>query len=439
MALYFYDAQRSGKLPEGFRVKWRGDSAMEDGSDVGVDLTGGFYDAGDHVKFALPMASAMTLLSWGGIEYGDGYHRARQKGELLSLVRWGADWLMKAHPSEDVFYAQVGNGALDHDHWGPAEAMTMKRPAYKIDSSKPGSDVAAEASAALASAAILFKSEDPEYSQKLLRSARSLFALADNHRGRYSKVIHDAAEYYSSAGYLDELIWAAAWLYRATRDPIYLQKAETYYQRFQDDDDLHWTQTWDDKIYGASVLLAELTGKDIYKDATERWLNFWTVGDNGKRVKYTPGGLAWLDRWGSLRYAANTAFLAFIYADRMRDHGTRYRDFARSQINYILGDNPEHRSYVVGFGLNPPRNPHHAGAHGSLNDDIDEPGDNRNILYGALVGGPSAPKDDAYVDRRSDYVTNEVSLDYNAGFTGALARMVLEYGGAPLEVFPPSE
>jgi hypothetical protein len=354
-------------------------------------------------------------------------------------VRWGADWLMKAHPSEDVFYAQVGNGALDHDHWGPAEAMTMKRPAYKIDSSKPGSDVAAEASAALASAAILFKSEDPEYSQKLLRSARSLFALADNHRGRYSKVIHDAAEYYSSAGYLDELIWAAAWLYRATRDPIYLQKAETYYQRFQDDDDLHWTQTWDDKIYGASVLLAELTGKDIYKDATERWLNFWTVGDNGKRVKYTPGGLAWLDRWGSLRYAANTAFLAFIYADRVRDHGTRYRDFARSQINYILGDNPEHRSYVVGFGFNPPRNPHHAGAHGSLNDDIDEPGDNRNILYGALVGGPSAPKDDAYVDRRSDYVTNEVSLDYNAGFTGALARMVLEYGGAPLEVFPPSE
>ena len=43
--LYFYDAQRSGKLVNN-RVGWRNDSAMKDGRDVGVDLTGGFYDAG---------------------------------------------------------------------------------------------------------------------------------------------------------------------------------------------------------------------------------------------------------------------------------------------------------------------------------------------------------------------------------------------------------
>jgi endoglucanase len=49
-SLWFYDAQRSGKLDEGAygnRVEWRNDSALEDGSDWGVDLTGGFYDAGD--------------------------------------------------------------------------------------------------------------------------------------------------------------------------------------------------------------------------------------------------------------------------------------------------------------------------------------------------------------------------------------------------------
>ena len=43
--LYFYDAQRSGKLVNN-RVGWRNDSAVKDGQDVGVDLTGGFYDAG---------------------------------------------------------------------------------------------------------------------------------------------------------------------------------------------------------------------------------------------------------------------------------------------------------------------------------------------------------------------------------------------------------
>ena len=49
-SLWFYDAQRSGRLDEGTyenRVEWRNDSALEDGSDWGVDLTGGFYDAGD--------------------------------------------------------------------------------------------------------------------------------------------------------------------------------------------------------------------------------------------------------------------------------------------------------------------------------------------------------------------------------------------------------
>ena len=44
--LYFYDAQRSGKLPESNRVSWRNDSCVDDGEDVGLDLSGGYYDAG---------------------------------------------------------------------------------------------------------------------------------------------------------------------------------------------------------------------------------------------------------------------------------------------------------------------------------------------------------------------------------------------------------
>jgi endoglucanase len=44
--IYFYEAQRSGKLPSTNRVKWRNDSALTDGFDAGLDLTGGYYDAG---------------------------------------------------------------------------------------------------------------------------------------------------------------------------------------------------------------------------------------------------------------------------------------------------------------------------------------------------------------------------------------------------------
>jgi hypothetical protein len=38
----------------------------------------------------------------------------------------------------------------------------------------------------------------------------------------------------------------------------------------------------------------------------------------------------------------------------------------------------------------------------------------------------------AYVDDRNNYITNEVAIDYNAGFTGALARMYQEFGGNSL-------
>jgi endoglucanase len=87
------------------------------------------------------------------------------------------------------------------------------------------------------------------------------------------------------------------------------------------------------------------------------------------------------------------------------------------------------RSFVVGFGNNPPKNAHHAGAScpdrpASCDwDQFDSTKPNPQILYGALVGGPNGFTDDTYKDSRSDYETNEVTCDYNAGFTGALAGL----------------
>lgn len=55
-AIFFYEEQASGTKPIWNRASWRGNSALSDGSDNGLDLTGGWYDAGDNVKFGLPMA-----------------------------------------------------------------------------------------------------------------------------------------------------------------------------------------------------------------------------------------------------------------------------------------------------------------------------------------------------------------------------------------------
>lgn len=139
----------------------------------------------------------------------------------------------------------------------------------------------------------------------------------------------------------------------------------------------------------------------------------------------TPLGLVWIDAWGSLRLASSVAFVCLIAAD-IGINPVENRAFARQQINYALGDTG--RSFVCGVGVNPPQRPHHRAASCPNNPEtcdwnaFNYDGPNPQILYGALVGGPGL--DDSYEDLREDYVKNEVALDYNSGFQGAIAGLL---------------
>ncbi len=106
--------------------------------------------------------------------------------------------------------------------------------------------------------------------------------------------------------------------------------------------------------------------------------------------------------------------------------------FIESQMNYALGDTG--RSFVVGFGNNPPSKPHHRSSScPNIPEQCDwdeyyNPGANYQTLNGALVGGPDI--NDYYNDARDDYRSNEVATDYNAGFQGAIAYLAEKYGGS---------
>lgn len=63
---------------------------------MGVDLSGGFFDAGDHLKFSFPMSFSMNTLAWGMLEFENGYRLAGEWDNSLRIVRWGLDWLVKA-------------------------------------------------------------------------------------------------------------------------------------------------------------------------------------------------------------------------------------------------------------------------------------------------------------------------------------------------------
>lgn len=142
-SILFFEGQRSGKLPYNQRITWRKNSGLSDGSamhvlntsfcfvseysvfklllitlwemwkwvcsflclEMQVDLVGGYYDAGDNVKFGFPMAFTTTMLSWSVIEFG-----GLMKGELQNAkeaIRWATDYLLKATAHPDTIYVQV--------------------------------------------------------------------------------------------------------------------------------------------------------------------------------------------------------------------------------------------------------------------------------------------------------------------------------------------
>ena len=143
---------------------------------------------------------------------------------------------------------------------------------------------------------------------------------------------------------------------------------------------------------------------------------------------YSPKGLAFTDEWGSLRYVGNSIFLMQAYANGLNDTEVKAQVdcLTLQQLNYILGSTGQ--SYVVGFNDKYPEQPHHRAAscpplgQECTNASFHSLEPNPHILYGALVGGPAG--DDFYDGSRGNYTQNEVAIDYNGGFTGALAAVL---------------
>lgn len=421
-SILFYEANWCGPDAGNNRIKWRGPCHIEDGKDVGLDLTGGFHDCGDHVKFGLPQCASASTLAWAYYEFEDTFIEKGQDVYMLNILKHFCDYFMKCFPNKTTFYYQVGDGDVDHQYWGPPELQTYDRPTYYVATpSNPGSDVAGDAAAALAIMSIIYKDRDSEYAAKCLTYAKDLYNFGMTYRGN-SK----GQSYYLPSDYRDELMWGSIWLYVATGDKTYMDNVDKLMAEkniggdnmFND----HWTHCWDYVLTGVFVKLATLSDNPKYRRIAEDHMDYWQ-----NRIRTTPGGLKYLDSWGVCKYPAAESFVQLVYYKETGEK--KYLDFAKSQIDYILGKNPNNMSYVVGFGDKYPKYPHHRAANGMLEGPpADEKKDAgmRHILYGALVGG--ADINDKYIDDINEYVYTETGLDYNAGLVGALAGMSKYFG-----------
>ncbi|CAL5384756.1 unnamed protein product [Camellia sinensis] len=454
VAMQFFDVQRSGKLVNN-KISWRGDSALKDGSQAKLDLSKGMYDAGDHLKFGFPMAFTATVLSWAILEYGDQMQTVNQLKPAQDSLKWITDYLINAHPSKDVLYIQVGDPAADHKCWDRPETMTAKRPLTQVNTSSPGTEVAAETAAAMASASLVFKSIDAKYSSSLLEHAHQLFTFADKHRGSYSHSIPEVQKFYNSTGYGDELLWAASWLYHATGDQSYFD----YVTGKNGKAFAKWgTPTWfswDNKLAGTQVLLSRVSffgSKEIansenlqnYRKSAEAVMCGLLPKSPTATSSRTESGLIWVSEWNSLLHPVASSFLAVLYSDYMLTSRTAklscdgdsfgpsdLRKFAISQADYVLGNNPMEMSYLVGYGEKYPEYVHHRGA--SIPEDattgcsdgwewLESTEPNPNVAVGAVVGGPAL--NETYVDSRNNSMQGEPSTYNTALIVGLLSGLV---------------
>ncbi len=383
--------------------------------------------------------------------------------------------------------------------------LDFARPAYFATEETPASDMCAGVSASLAVNYLNFKDTEPDYAEESLQAAIKLYEFAvATHTEEADNVVtslgYDGGFYESSYDY-DELAWAAVWLYECTGNYDYIEDIISVDETVSNDMGAHpytgylkriiadtgncwqniWVHCWDTVWGGVFAKLAPITNtrRDWY---IFRWnLEYWAgmkpdeaataefevtttthkyfgpddtlwnttitaeeIADlpetDGAFLAKTPAGFSMLNNYGSCRYDTAAQLEALVYAKETGD--MTFAEWSEGQMEYIMGDNPMNRAYIVGYDLeNGASHPHHRAAHGSKTLSMDDPVDQTHVLWGALVGGPD--EKDYHNDITKDYIYNEVAVDYNAGFVGACAGLYNYYGKdaghEPVEDFPPSE
>ncbi|MBR4628020.1 MAG: glycoside hydrolase family 9 protein [Ruminococcus sp.] len=486
-----------------------------------LDLTGGWHDAGDHVKFGLPGSFSASTVGWGYYEFREDYIDMGLQKHIEDELRWINDYFMKATFLDDegnvvAYCYQVGEGNNDHNYWCAPElqvdntvvassSCAVKRPAYFATTEMPAPDQCAGAAASLAINYLNFKDTDADYAEKSLKYARALYEFAvATHQEVWepgttpsSLVLgYDGGFYHSSYDY-DELSWAAVWLYycavaedETSKDAAY----DKYIKAIIDVDEettnakgAHpytgymkriitdtgncwqniWVHCWDTVWGGVFAKLAPVTNtaRDwyIFRYNLEYWSGCAATIDSsdwgyepvhghkyfgmddflwntpmtcdqipdlkdsetsGDFIAKSPKGWAVVSGYGSARYNTAAGLCACVYAKTTGDE--TFLPWAKAQMEYILGNNPMGYSYEVGYGNSYATQPHHRASHCNDKQSQELQVNQVHTLWGALCGGPDLK--DYHHDETKDYIYNEVTDDYNAGFCGDLAGLYHFYG-----------
>ena len=413
-SLYLYDANMCGtNVGERSLMNWRDDChtydkttyRRKDGKTVNVDVTGGYHDAGDHVKFGITEAYAAMVLEMSYYTDKKAYEAAGQTNHLKTIANHFDEYFKKcmvldASGKVEAFVVQVGEGNDDHNsYWGSPEKQTQsggRKIYFATSGSDQSTDIVALSAAALALHYMNFGDKSS------LDSAKKLFEFAKNN----NKVVNTTAgEFYRSSGWEDDYCLAAALLYKITGDSSYNNEFNNYCNTTKGNN-IYWALSWDNTAPAIGYFRNDTNALKASADVAKNYVS-------------NEGYVCLLD-WGSARYNTALQYSGLLY-DKVTGTNT-YRSSAEAQMKFLLGNNSQKQCFVVGYNNYSPKYPHHEAASGYGFSELNQGTHSMaHELTGALVGGPKT--DGSYADTADDYIYNEVAIDYNATLVAAAAAI----------------
>ncbi|MCE1188220.1 MAG: glycoside hydrolase family 9 protein [Ignavibacteria bacterium] len=380
-----------------------------DSSGKGVDVTGGWHDAGDYVKFfnTTAISTYMLLLSYDlnkSVSEFDNNHNGVP--DLLEEARVGLDWMKRCNISTDILINQVQDNRDHTVGWRLPEKDTLRydRPAYK----GKGKNLVGlyTASFALASKIWRERFHDEETARRFLKEAENMYAG----RGKCSDVDATNTGMYSDKNYQGKLALGAIELFNITQNPSYLNDAVTLGRKAAPD---YWW-SWGDlnalahfRIAQVRPEFADLLLVNVSQFNTSSRQNIFN-----EATSYT---------WGTTNTFLGCALQAALYT---RLNSTRqYDTLIQAQIDFLFGKNPWGVSFVQNWGTEYVKNLHSQVAFF-----------HNGYLPGGISAGPAPvtvlknfsikrenflykkfnSAEIEFYDDRHDYITNEPTIITNA-------------------------
>ncbi|MFD9119114.1 glycoside hydrolase family 9 protein [Streptomyces bottropensis] len=411
--------------------------------DYRLDVTGGWYDAGDHGKYVVnggistwevlsTYERALHARTGKAGKLGDGSLDIPESGnkvpDLLDEVRWELDFMLKMQVPKGRPLAGMAHHKIHDEQWTGLPLMPAADP-QKRELHPPSTAATLNLAATAAQAARLYRPYDRAFATKALAAARTAWAAAVEHPAMYASESDGVGGgTYADNTVTDEFYWAAAQLYLTTGEKAfqdYVLASPVHTADIFGPIGFDWARTAAAGRLDLATVPSRLPGRDKVRksviEGADRYLAALESQPYG--MPYAPDGNVY--DWGSNHQILNNAVVVATAYDI--GGASKYREGALQSMDYLFGRNALNISYVTGYGEVDARNQHSRWYAHQL--DPDQP----NPPAGTLAGGPNSGIQDpyaqsklqgcvgqfCYIDDIQSWSTNEHTINWNA----ALARM----------------